>query len=146
MKEPIEKYKNIINLPHHISNKHPQMSLYERSAQFAPFSALTGYEDLIKEEGRITDERIEINEEKKAMLDLKLHIIIEKILEEPLVAITYFIKDEKKNGGKYVTLEDKITKIDTQKHFLITIAGVKILIDDIIEMQSDIFKVLEIDY
>lgn len=146
MKESVEKYKDIINLPHHISSKHPQMSLYERSAQFAPFSALIGYDDVIKEEGRLTDERIEINEETKALLDLKLHIIAEKISEEPLISITYFIKDEKKSGGKYVTLEDKIRKIDTQKHYIIMITGKHIPIDDIIDMQGDIFKSLEIDY
>jgi hypothetical protein len=62
MKESIEKYLDIINMPHHVSKKHPQMSRYERAAQFAPFAALTGYEDIIKEEGRLTDNRIEIKQ------------------------------------------------------------------------------------
>lgn len=100
MRESIEKYKNIINMPHHVSTKHPQMSLYERSAQFAPFSALTGYEDIIKEEGRLTSNRIEINEEEKYKLDLKMHVLMEKILDTPKVSITYFIPDTKKNRWK----------------------------------------------
>lgn len=138
MREPIEKYKNIINLPHHVSKKHPQMSIYERSAQFAPFSALTGYEDIIKEEGRLTDDRIEINEEERAILDFKLNSLIKKIDEMPSVSITYFIPDEMKSGGKYTTVNVRIKKIDLLEQVIVTEDGTYISAGDIIDMQSDI--------
>ena len=79
MRESIDKYIDIINLPHYVSKKHPQMSRYERAAQFAPFAALTGYEDIIEEEGRITDNRVEINEEAKYLLDRKIQILMNDI-------------------------------------------------------------------
>ena len=74
-----KQYDDIINLPHHVSKKHPQMSLYARSAQFAPFAALTGYEDAIKETSRETSEKIDIDDELKSILDSKLQIIMEQI-------------------------------------------------------------------
>ena len=70
------KYEDIINLPHHISNKHPQMTLEARAAQFAPFAALTGYDDEVKETTRLTNRRIELDEEAKSILDKKLQIIL----------------------------------------------------------------------
>lgn len=139
MRNPIEKYKNIINLPHHVSKKHPQMSLYERSAQFAPFSALTGYEDIIREEGRLTDNQIEINEEKRAILDYKLNSLIKRIDEKPNVYITYFVPDELKSGGKYITVNVQIKKIDLLEHVILAEDGTYIPASNIIDMQSDIF-------
>ena len=72
------QYDDIINMEHHVSKVHPQMSLYARSAQFAPFAALTGYEDSIKETGRETLARIELDEERRDILDAKLQFLIEK--------------------------------------------------------------------
>lgn len=69
------KYDDIINLPHHVSTKHPQMSLEARSAQFAPFAALTGYKDEVEEAGRLTDKRLDLDEEAKKILDGKMQII-----------------------------------------------------------------------
>lgn len=90
------KYDDIINLPHHVSKKHPQMSLEARSAQFASFAALKGYEDEVAETARITDERIELNEEAKRILDEKLQQIRERINEKMETTFTYFVKDERK--------------------------------------------------
>ncbi|MBQ3409569.1 MAG: hypothetical protein IJH12_10260 [Clostridia bacterium] len=146
MREPIEKYIDIINLPHHISKKHPQMPRYDRAAQFAPFAALTGYEEVIEEEGRQTNDRIEINDEAKYILDMKMQILMKNIKEMPFVSITYFIPDEKKSGGEYVTLDTKIKKIDIQKQVLITEDGINILANEIVDIQGDIFKNLELDY
>lgn len=66
-----EKYEDIINLPHHVSKTRPQMSMLERAAQFSPFAALNGYDDAVKETGRLTDERIELGDEERDLLDRK---------------------------------------------------------------------------
>ena len=91
-------YDDIINLPHPVSKKHPPMSLYARSAQFAPFAALTGYEDAVRETARETNERIEIDDELKLILDGKIQILFEKIKVKPEVTFTYFIPDLRKDG------------------------------------------------
>ena len=143
MKEPVDKYKKYIDLPHHVSSKYPHISLYDRSAQFAPFAALTGYEELIEEEGRLTSDRIEINEEAKFQLDVKMQRLMERASQMPLVSITYFVPDEKKNGGKYVTLDEEIKKIDILKHVIVTVSSTVIPVDEIVDMQSEIFADLE---
>ena len=71
------QYDDIINLEHHKSKKHPPMSLYARSSQFAPFAALTGYEELVTETARETDEKIELDDEFKKILDEKIQILSE---------------------------------------------------------------------
>lgn len=128
------KYDDIINLPHHISKKHPQMSLEARAAQFAPFAALTGYDDAVKETARLTNERIDLDEEAKMMLDAKLQVIREQLSEKPLVTITYFVPDAKKDGGKYVTINGNVKKIDDYKHLIILDNSVEITIDEIIDI------------
>ena len=146
MKESIEKYLDIINMPHYVSKKHPQMSRYERAAQFAPFAALTGYEDIIKEEGRLTDNRIEINEEAKHILDMKMNVLMNSINNIPLVSITYFVPDERKSGGEYVTVDEKVKKIDVLKQHIITEEGTVVPVEEIVDMQGEIFKNMEIEY
>ena len=146
MRESIEKYMDIINMPHHVSKKHPHMSQYERAAQFAPFAALSGYEDIIDEEGRLTDNRIEINEEAKFMLDRKMQVLMNCIKNNPLISITYFVPDEKKSGGKYLTVQENIKKIDILKQVIITENGTVIPVNEIVDMQGEIFKNLELEY
>lgn len=131
------KYDDIINLPRHISKKHPQMSLKARSAQFAPFAALTGYDDAIKETSRFTDERRELNEEMTVILNEKLKKIQEKICEKPKIELTYFIKDLKKNGGEYVTITGKVKKIDSNKQVIVFENNEEINIADIVEILLD---------
>lgn len=95
----MEKYEYIINLSRPVSNR-PKMSLEQRSAQFAPFAALTGYEGQVKETARITENKIEIDEELKMILDLKIQILLDRIKEKPLIKITYFVPDEKERWWK----------------------------------------------
>ena len=130
----MDKYEDIINLPHHVSKKHPQMSLYERSAQFAPYAALTGHGDAIKETARLTSKRIELDEEEKEILDRKLQILCEKIESKPQVSFTYFIPDLKKDGGKYVDITGIVKKIDDYKNLIILEDGMQIPIREIIEI------------
>ncbi|MBR2240803.1 MAG: hypothetical protein IJ890_05440 [Clostridia bacterium] len=136
----VEKYKDIINLPHHVSKKHPQMSLEARAAQFAPFAALTGYGDAVKETARLTSDRKEINEEEKESLDIKLQIIQELISTKPQISITYFVPDNRKKGGEYVTVSDKVRKIDRYNQVIILENMKEIPILEIIEMSGEIFQ------
>ena len=132
-------YDDIINLKRQIS-KHPKMSLYQRSAQFAPFAALTGYEGQVKETARLTDRRIELDEEMKLILDLKIQVIKEMLSDNPEVEITYFIPDTRKDGGKYVTIINNVKKIDSYNEHIIMQNNLKIEIKEIININSNIFK------
>lgn len=134
------QYDDIIKLPHHVSKKHPQMSLYARSAQFAPFAALTGYEDLVKETSRETGQRIELDEEIKSILDSKLQILIEQFNQKPEVSFTYFIPDAKKDGGAYITVTGIIKKIDMYEQIIYLSDGTQISINEIIDISSKFFK------
>ena len=128
------KYDDIINLPHHVSKKHLRMSLEARSAQFAPFAALTGYDEVIRETARLTNKRIEINEEMKAILDEKLLMIKAQIQSKPSITVTYFVPDSKKDGGKYVSVTGKVIKIDEYKQHIILENKIEIPISEIIEI------------
>lgn len=129
-----EEYKDIINLPRHISTKHPKMSLELRSAQFAPFSALVGYDEQIKETSKIIKKRKEINDELKAILDEKLQIIQKNIETNPQITVTYFVPELNKDGGNYIEYTGKVKKIDNLKQKIIFEDGTEILVDDIIEI------------
>ena len=109
----MDDYSDIINLSRPVS-KRPRMSLEQRSAQFAPFAALTGYEGQVKETARLTDKRIELNEELKEILDLKIQLIREKIKEQPDVTITYFIPDEVENTKQLQIQSKKLIHIKTK--------------------------------
>ena len=124
-------YDAIINLPHHVSKKHPQMSMADRAAQFSPFAALTGYEDAVKEEGRLTDQKIELDEEALRILDEKLNFLKEKINDKPSVTLTFFELDDNKEGGTYVEETGVIKKIDEFAHLFIMQNGRKIPIENI---------------
>ena len=137
------RYDDIIDLPHHVSSKHPQMSLYDRAAQFSAFKALTGYEDAVTEAGRLTGERIELDEASLALLDAKMQILREEVKTHPEVAVSYFVPDEKKDGGEYRTVCGKVKKIDEFKRALLFTDGNSIPIDDIIEIDGDLFKILD---
>ena len=134
------KYDDIINLPHHVSKKHPQMSLEARSAQFAPFAALTGYGDAIDETQRETEDRIELDEEQKKILDRKIQMLREHINQKPSVVVTYFIPDLIKEGGTYITVSGNVLKIDGYKQSIILEDKTEIPIKEIIEIVSELFK------
>ena len=128
------KYDDIINLPHHVSNKHKPMSIEMRAAQFAPFAALTGYDDAINETARQTNERIEINEELKKILDIKLQKIYKQILKKPTVTFTYFVPDLKKEGGEYVKVTGRVKKIDEYRQVIVLENKIEIPIVEIVEI------------
>lgn len=97
------KYDEIMGRPHHVSKTRPQMPMSDRAAQFAPFAALTGYDSAIKETGRLTDEKIELDEEALTALDMKYQLLMDAFDDAPEVTITFFQPDERKAGGKYAS-------------------------------------------
>lgn len=121
-------YEDIIYLPHHVSQKHPQMTMQERAAQFSPFAALTGYGDTLKETTRLTDEWIEPDEQEKEELNRRLRQAVEEKLK---VNITYYIPDAKKQGGTYATTTGVIRKIDEYAGTVKMLAGEIIPIENI---------------
>lgn len=136
-------YDDIINLPHHVSKTHPQMSIIDRAAQFSPFMALTGYGDAVEETARLTDEWIELDEERKVLLNKKLQIVCEHIREKPVAAITFFQPDEKKDGGAYVTITGEVRKIDEYNGTVIMTDKTEIEINRIRAMESKLFDGIE---
>lgn len=128
------EYDDIINLPHHVSRKHPQMSIHDRAAQFAPFAALTGHGEAIAETARLTDRKIELDDYERLKLDEKLLILQEHIMEMPEISVTYFCPDEKKEGGKYVTITKALRKINEVERTLLMEDGMQIRIEDILEV------------
>ncbi len=155
------KYDDIIDLPRHISKKHPQMSIHNRSAQFAPFAALTGYGELVKETERETKEKLIISEDRKQEIDRALMQIrnmlggqykeLKKSGEEDSVedgdpylhggydkmheiGVEYFIPDERKQGGEYVRIRGRVKKLDTVTKLMIMEDGTEIPMDDIFEI------------
>ena len=138
-------YEDIVDLPHHVSKKHPQPTMADRAARFAPFAAITGYEEMVLEEARVTDDRIEMDESSKAALNEKLNMILEFIDEQPEVSITYFEPDKKKSGGAYVNITGIVKRIDEYEHFVIMTDGKKIRIEDIFALESDLFYSLGLE-
>ena len=137
------KYNEIMGLPHHVSKTRPQMPMSDRAAQFAPFAALTGYDAAIKETGRLTDERIELDVEALSALDMKYQLLMEALDEEPEVEITYFKPDERKAGGAYVTATGAVKKIDDFERRITMRDGTRIPMDDVLSIDGELFSSLE---
>ena len=128
------QYEDIINLPHHQSVTRPHMSIHDRAAQFSPFAALTGYDEEVTETARLTDRKLELTEEKKTELDMKLSAIKDKVKSKPEIVLTYFIPDERKSGGKYVTVLVSVKKVDTYARTIVLSDNSVINIDDIADI------------
>lgn len=134
-----DRYDDIIHLPHHVSKTRPQMSMMDRAAQFSPFAALTGYDAAVKETGRLTDEKIELGEETKAVLDRKQRYLSDMISVQPEITVTYFLPDERKSGGTYLSVTGKLKRIDEYERMMILTDGKKIPLDDIMDIESNLF-------
>ena len=126
-----DDYKDIINLPHHVSSKRPQMPMLDRAAQFSPFAALTGYDDAIHETGRLTDEKIDLSEEEKEALDRKQQILMERLGDHPALTVTYFV---------YVTKSGNLKKIDEFERLMMLMDGTKIPLDNVADIESELFR------
>lgn len=147
LKEPLgfnenmkSKYQDIIHLPHKQSSTRPHMPVADRAAQFAPFAALVGYDDAVKETARLTDRRRELSDGALDQLNAKLNYIQEHLNEQPEVTITYFQPDSKKSGGAYLTCAGIVKRVDDYEHTVLMQNGREIFIDDITEIESSAFQ------
>lgn len=127
----------MLDMPHHVSIKHPHMSIENRAAQFAPFAALTGYEDQLKETRRRTGQRIELDEGEKRQLDEKLQYVMRTDRIREIVAFTYFVPDPYKEGGEYVTKKGMIKKLDSYHKKIILEDFTEIPVEEIIEISCE---------
>ncbi len=137
------KYDDIIDLPHKKSATRPHMTMLQRAAQFSPFAALTGHGDAIKETARLTEKKIELGEDQKERLNERLQLIREQLNAEPIVTITYFVPDDKKDGGMYIESTGTVKKIDEYAKTVLIDDGTKIMMDDIIYIEGSLFCCIE---
>lgn len=127
-------YLDIINLEHHVSSSRERMSRYNRAAQFSPFAAVVGYDGAIKETARRTDDRIELDESEKNILDEKLSIVQNQLNRQQDVEFIFFQPDEKKTGGSYQSIKGVVKKIDEYERAVVMVDGTRIAIAEIIEI------------
>ena len=139
------KYDHIINLPHYISEKRPRMPMIDRAAQFAPFAARTGYDDAVKETGRLTDDATELPEYVKANINDKLRIIMESIDIKPEISITYFVPDSKKAGGAFTTVTGVVKSVEEYERIVILTDKTVIPMDRIYAIEGEIFDSFDLD-
>ena len=135
----LHSYDDIIDLPHHTSPNRRPMSNVERGAQFSPFAALTGYEAAVTETARLTDVKTDLTEERKAVIDMKLQMIVDHIDEMPQVAVTYFLPDPKKEGGAYVRVGGRVREIDGHERRIVFEDKTVVPIEQIRDVESDLF-------
>lgn len=136
-------YDDIIHLPHHVSKKHPQMTMLNRAAQFAPFAALTGHDAAIQETARLTSSQRLLDDSDNEILDRKMAIIRAKLAESPTLTLIYFQPDEHKNGGAYKSVTGQLKKIDDYLHTLILSDETTIPISSIFEIEGEIFNKMD---
>ncbi|MBR6430924.1 MAG: hypothetical protein IKS27_06895 [Oscillospiraceae bacterium] len=137
MSDAREKYSDIIDLPHHVSPSRPQMPLQNRAAQFSPFAALTGYEELIEESARMTEQYRTPDETALEELNAKM-VCLRRILDQrPEVTVTYFKPDDWKAGGAYLEKTGQLALIDPQERVIAFSDGFAVDMDYISEIRSD---------
>jgi hypothetical protein len=134
MNENVDKYKDIIDLPHHESTERKHMPLSDRAAQFAPFAALTGFDDDVEETERLTDHRTEISEDRLIRMDERLNFFLLKIREQPEAEITVFEADEKKEGGSYRNIKGRIKRYDEHDKKLYFTDGRVVALESIVHI------------
>ena len=139
----MKDYSKIINLPHHQSATRKRMSNYDRAAQFAPFAALTGHDEAIKETARLTDDYMEMGEDRLGELSEKIQLLIDNLSEQPEITVVYFVPDERKSGGSYAEKTGIVRIIDEYERKLVFYDGDKILIDRVADFKGEIFSQLE---
>ena len=130
-----DDYSDIINLPHHVSKVHPPQPMEKRAAQFSPFAALTGYDDAVEETARYTDSKQELEDEDKAKINAALNALQGRIREQPAVLLESFVPDPKKRGGRYVSTEAAVKKLDPVHRILTLSDGKRIPFDDLFALE-----------
>ena len=151
MPEQKTPYAEILTLPHHKAANRPHMSMHDRAAQFSPFAALTGFDGVIAETGRMTDRKAELSESQMILLNQKLTLIDDTIQDgyHPVVTVVYFVPDARKEGGSYQEYIGKVRLVDAVERKLVFLAenersaGMEIPIDDILEIYGDLVDSME---
>ena len=134
------RYDDIIGLPHPTSRRHPRMPIRERAAIFSPFAALSGHGAAIAETARLTDRKMELDEDTKTELDRRQAVLLAHIGEQPEVTVTWFQPDKKKDGGAYITTTGRLKKLDTVQRVLVLLDGTSIPLEDVVSLESGIFQ------
>ncbi len=132
----MNKYDDIIILPHYISDKHPKMSMHDRAAQFSPFAALTGHGDAIKETARLTDEKLELSEDEIFDVNTKLNNLVENAHKHQEIALECFVPDERKCGGAYVTITGTFKRVDDYAGTIVLTNGIAVKISDVFKIRT----------
>lgn len=132
-------YDDIIHLSHPTSKNRPRMSIHDRAAQFSPFAALSGHAAAIAETARLTDRKLELDEDTRAELDRRQAILLEHISERPEITVTWFRPDERKEGGAYITTTGRLKKLDEAERILILTDDTRIPLDAVVSLESDSF-------
>ena len=132
---PTHEYDDIIDLPHHVSPTRKPMSMHDRAAQFAPFSALTGYDAVIEETERVTEQQNELDDDRKAILDNRLQALLAHIHTHPCVTVTWFRPDDRKSGGARLTHTACLQKIDPYARLLLFEDGTVVPMDRLLELE-----------
>ena len=135
-------YDDIINLPHPTSKRHPRMPVHDRAAIFSPFAALSGHGAAIAETARLTERRIELDEDTRAELDRRQAVLLEHMDKQPELTVTWFQPDEKKDGGAYLTTTGRLKKLRELERLLLLADGTEIPLEDVVALESDIFQTL----
>lgn len=133
----MRSYDDIIDLPHHTSDSRPHMAMADRAAQFAPFSALSGYDDAIVETARRTDSRPLPGEDELAAMDAQFARILPKLGERPKIALSYFVPDPKKEGGQIVERVAALVKVDAAKRLLVFSDGLTVAMSDVLSLRPE---------
>lgn len=124
-------YDDISNMKHPTSLNHSRMSMNNRAAQFAPFAALKTHVDKISEAGRLTTQKRVLDEDQRQILNRVLSNLLIHKKEHPFITIDYFVEDEYKEGGSYVTVRGQFKDIDEINKRVLLLDKTTILIEDI---------------
>ena len=140
MEKQVHPYEDILHLPHHVSTERPHMSMLDRAAQFSPFAALVGYEDIIDETARLTAPKRELDEAEKAELDRRIGILAAHLREKPVVTVEFFVPDTLKSGGAYEFKSGALVRISPAKKNLTLADGTAIRFCDVVGIESELFQ------
>ena len=141
MGKKVERYSDIIDLPHHQSMRRPHMSVYNRAAQFAPFAALTGYDQMVQDTAgmQLNDEKRVLSDDVRRVLDEKLQILREHLKEQPEIEVIFYDDKAGVNGGAYRFVSGNLKKFEESPAVLILDSNLKINCADILRVQGKIF-------
>ena len=132
-------YEDIINLVHPEPRRRPRMPMTARAAQFAPFAALTGHEEAIRETARETTQRPALCEEALAELNRRHHLLMQHLAEHPFIRLTFYLPDKKKPGGAVLTHEGRVEAVDEAKRRLLFADGTAVSMDNVLAVDGPLF-------